>query len=41
LLQDGPGYARNITYEKITLIETYNPILINQNYVGLEVYILT
>jgi len=41
LLQDGPGYARNITYEKITLIQAYNPILINQHYVGLEVYILT
>ncbi|XP_027907635.1 probable polygalacturonase At3g15720 [Vigna unguiculata] len=30
--KDGPGYARNITYEKITLIQAYNPILINQHY---------
>ncbi|XP_017441844.1 probable polygalacturonase At3g15720 [Vigna angularis] len=35
-VEDGLGYARNITYEKITLTQAYNPILIDQNYVGVE-----
>ncbi|KAK7382781.1 hypothetical protein VNO80_01847 [Phaseolus coccineus] len=33
--QGGPGYAKNIIYEKITLTQAYNPIIINQNYTDL------
>ncbi|KOM58506.1 hypothetical protein LR48_Vigan11g154000 [Vigna angularis] len=29
---DGSGYARGITFEEITLIQTRNPIIINQFY---------
>jgi len=36
-LQGGPGYARSITYEKITLTETYNPIIIDGSYYDLTV----
>lgn len=31
-LQGGSGYARNISFEKITLIGAKNPIIIDQNY---------
>ncbi|KAF1870029.1 hypothetical protein Lal_00017609 [Lupinus albus] len=29
---DGSGYVRNVTFEHITLINTKNPIIIDQNY---------
>ncbi|KAK1551336.1 hypothetical protein Q3G72_034095 [Acer saccharum] len=34
--QGGLGYARSITFEEILLIETKNPIIIDQNYNGLH-----
>ncbi|XP_024634601.1 probable polygalacturonase At3g15720 [Medicago truncatula] len=32
----GSGYARNIKYEDITLVEVENPVYINQNYIPVQ-----
>ncbi|GAV66016.1 Glyco_hydro_28 domain-containing protein, partial [Cephalotus follicularis] len=39
--QGGSGYARNITFENITLIDSGNPIIINQYYCPQETCINT
>ncbi|KAK7258800.1 hypothetical protein RIF29_24387 [Crotalaria pallida] len=33
--QNGFGYVRNVTFEHITVINTQNPIIINQNYLDI------